>query len=176
MNIKEFAEMLNGREYGKGISPREAMDAREAGLVIVCGASDDLIAFCGAIHDKYETDIPHETFDIYEDGEKFCRGIVFSIDSLKQNKELFMHPSLSIEAALEHPEEWVDCFFVDGDLLATVGEVKEFLEEQLFWGYKYLPLEDCEGFNYETGCPGHEVPEGYGHKIDRRNAGRKMKG
>jgi len=152
MNIKEFAEMLNGREYGKEISPREAMDAREAGLVIVCGASDDLMEFCGAIHDEvgcycggkayltenelyfggcsdgecddecpsndddecycvkekrakcktieavwcgdkgytwhYETDIPHETFDIYEDGEKFCRGIVFSIDSLKQNKEL----------------------------------------------------------------------------------------
>lgn len=25
----------------------------------------------------YKTDIPHETFDIYDDGEKCCRGIVF---------------------------------------------------------------------------------------------------
>ena len=27
----------------------------------------------------YETDIPHATFDIMEDGEKFCRGIVFEL-------------------------------------------------------------------------------------------------
>lgn len=31
----------------------------------------------------YETDIPHETFMIYEDGEPYCRGIVFSIEDLK---------------------------------------------------------------------------------------------
>lgn len=30
-----------------------------------------------------ETDIPHATFDILEDGEKFCRGIVFSMADLK---------------------------------------------------------------------------------------------
>lgn len=30
----------------------------------------------------YETDIPHETFMIYEDGEPYCRGIVFSIDDI----------------------------------------------------------------------------------------------
>jgi hypothetical protein len=27
----------------------------------------------------YETDIPHATFDILEDGEKYCRGIVFDL-------------------------------------------------------------------------------------------------
>jgi hypothetical protein len=31
----------------------------------------------------YKTDIPHATFNVYEDGEKFCRGIVFSINDLK---------------------------------------------------------------------------------------------
>jgi len=30
----------------------------------------------------YETDIPHETFEVYEDGELFCVGIVFSTDAL----------------------------------------------------------------------------------------------
>ena len=30
----------------------------------------------------YETDIPHETFDIYEDGEIWCVGIVFSVEDL----------------------------------------------------------------------------------------------
>lgn len=31
----------------------------------------------------YETDIPHETFMIYEDGEPYCRGIVFKVEDLK---------------------------------------------------------------------------------------------
>lgn len=30
----------------------------------------------------FETDIPHETFDIYEDGESWCVGIVFSMEHL----------------------------------------------------------------------------------------------
>ena len=37
----------------------------------------DLITWC------YKTDIPHETFMIYDDGEPYCRGIVFSIEDLK---------------------------------------------------------------------------------------------
>jgi hypothetical protein len=32
---------------------------------------------------KIETEIPHETFDIMEDGELFCRGIVFHVDDIK---------------------------------------------------------------------------------------------
>ena len=30
----------------------------------------------------YKTDIPHETFEIFEDGRKYCRGIVFCIDAI----------------------------------------------------------------------------------------------
>lgn len=30
----------------------------------------------------YETDLPHETFDIMEDGEIYCRGMVLSIEDL----------------------------------------------------------------------------------------------
>jgi hypothetical protein len=32
---------------------------------------------------KIETEIPHETFDIMEDGELFCRGVVFHVDDVK---------------------------------------------------------------------------------------------
>ena len=32
---------------------------------------------------QYETDIPHETFDVLEDGEIYCKGIVFRIEDLK---------------------------------------------------------------------------------------------
>lgn len=30
----------------------------------------------------YKTDIPHVTFDIMEDDEKYCRGIIFCLDNL----------------------------------------------------------------------------------------------
>ena len=30
----------------------------------------------------YKTDIPHETFEIVEDGEPYCRGIVFNIGDI----------------------------------------------------------------------------------------------
>lgn len=138
MTAKELATMLNGREYGGEISNREAQSAKEAGLVVVYGCSDDNVELRGAIneevgawdgttiyltsdglleepacgiaentecpyfaaaksaaktvkavwHDKggpcwtFETDIPHETFTIVEDGEPWCIGIVFSMDAL----------------------------------------------------------------------------------------------
>lgn len=30
-----------------------------------------------------KTDIPHETFMVYEDGEPYCRGIIFSVNDLR---------------------------------------------------------------------------------------------
>jgi hypothetical protein len=134
MDKREFAAILNGREMGEEITGREIMQAKECGLVVVFGYSDDNTEFCGAIndeaacyggriiylnrtgifegceHDKYckyvnaareqcktieaiwgdggdyswtyKTDIPHATFEIMEDGEPFCRGIVFDIKDL----------------------------------------------------------------------------------------------
>lgn len=34
----------------------------------------------------YKTDIPHATFDILEEGEKYCRGIVFELKALGMDK------------------------------------------------------------------------------------------
>ncbi len=133
MTLKEFAQMLDGKEYGY---PRFTLEdirlARENGFVIACGASDDLIEFYGAICDEggcfaggtvhfnktgvvfpdddeqpdgcsqitalwckendedgnpatwaYQTDIPHETFKIWDDGDLYCIGIVFSIADVR---------------------------------------------------------------------------------------------
>lgn len=33
---------------------------------------------------SYRTDIPHASFDILEDDEKYCRGIVFSLNDLPE--------------------------------------------------------------------------------------------
>ncbi len=133
MTLKKFAQMLDGREYGYlQFTSEEIQIAKENGFVIVCGASDDLMEFEGAIRDEggcfeggevffnktgivfpedderpddcsqitalwcaekdengtpatwaYQTDIPHETFKIWEDGELYCIGIVFSIADVR---------------------------------------------------------------------------------------------
>jgi len=138
MTKEELASILNGREYTKEITKEEAQQAKENGLVVVFGASDDLIEFLGAIDDevscyeggliaiskeglprnecdddecpyfakllegmlkikvlwdkdgycwKYETPFPVAEFDIFEDGEKYCRGIVFDINSIEKQSD-----------------------------------------------------------------------------------------
>lgn len=134
MNTQEFASLLNNRQYGNEITGYEAEQAKRNNIVIVFGASDDLMEFRGAINDEldayegttayldadglvvnecdnehcpyarklaatakkikavwhdsgdysftFETDIPHKTFEILEDDEKYCRGIVFSLDEV----------------------------------------------------------------------------------------------
>lgn len=131
MTPKELAQQIHGREYGRRaqLTPEEAKAAKDSGIVVVYGASDDLVELEGAVHDErgthtiyftragllvnecgdedcpyfgqlleksaplepkwnggpggpawtFETKIPHETFDILEDGEVFCRGIVFAL-------------------------------------------------------------------------------------------------
>jgi len=131
---KVLAEMLNGRKYGDEFTLESVEYAKKFRLVIVYGASDDLIEFEGAFRDEagcwegrdvaitregvfnedcdneecphevelqdactkikaiwdrdgiswqYETDMPHETFEIMEDGDVYCRGIVFKLSDVK---------------------------------------------------------------------------------------------
>jgi uncharacterized protein YsxB (DUF464 family) len=49
--VKEIAEKLNGIAYGENVSDIEA-EAKKHGIVIVMGASDDLMKFSGAIVDE----------------------------------------------------------------------------------------------------------------------------
>lgn len=134
MNAKELANILDGRQYGEEITGLERRQAKENGLVVIHGASDDLMEVCGAWNDEkdcfgggkftvsrngfvnprcddckgcelfqaankdaktiralwakggaswsYETEIPHETFRIFEDEELYCVGIIFSVDDV----------------------------------------------------------------------------------------------
>lgn len=58
---------------------------------IVVGEKTIKAIWCGGEKDAdgqeitwtYATGIPHETFMIYEGGEPYCRGIVFSTDDVK---------------------------------------------------------------------------------------------
>lgn len=52
MTKEQLAEKLNGVQYGDETDMEIEREAREARLVIVFGASDDLIEFRGAINDE----------------------------------------------------------------------------------------------------------------------------
>lgn len=52
MNKEQLAALLDGREYGHEITREEAATAKENGLIVVFGASDDLMEFRGAIDDE----------------------------------------------------------------------------------------------------------------------------
>lgn len=138
--VFEVARIMDGVESGEE-DRRIPEDAKEKGIVVVYGASDDLVEFRGAIDDEadgpgevylvdgalldesrfdcgcewaerakaeftarsktiealwceeeefswtYRTEIPHATFTVFEDGEKYCRGIVFSLGDIQENQQ-----------------------------------------------------------------------------------------
>ena len=137
MTKEELAAQLSGLEYPVRIPGALIAAAQSSGLVILCGASDDLMEFYGARREEigcydggtafvdadgilpdrdcldgdeeiaeyvqrqksakpiealwckedgyswtYKTDIPHATFEVVEDEEPYCRGIVFALADL----------------------------------------------------------------------------------------------
>ncbi|QPG62126.1 hypothetical protein HFV04_021755 [Pseudomonas sp. BIGb0427] len=139
MTKEELAAKLNGIEYPahRTITADLIKAAKDAGLVILYGASDDLMEFDGSAREEigcygggmalvdasgvlpdrdsleddeeiaayfqrldaakqiegrwnkepgyswtYKTNIPHATFEVVEDGEPYCRGIVFALIDL----------------------------------------------------------------------------------------------
>lgn len=136
MTKEQLTAILNGRIYLDEITPEEVAQAKASGLVVIFGASDDLVEFRGAINDEigayygttfyltptgpldkhadcdcafcgyekarsaalkikavwgqpceptwtFETKAPHTTFEISDEGEHFCRGIVLHVDDIK---------------------------------------------------------------------------------------------
>ena len=79
MTAKELAEMLCGRETGNETTPREERNAKDAGLVVVYGYSDDNVEFRGAIDDEigaYEdTNAENCTCPYFEAAKKAAKTI-----------------------------------------------------------------------------------------------------
>jgi len=44
----------------------------------------------------------------------------------------------------------------DGTKFASVEEFKNSLYDELAKGHEVIPMGECEGFDYKTGCPGHD--------------------
>lgn len=130
LNKEEYLEIIardlttKMKDNARDDIPEEIIQkAKDKGIVIVYGASDDLMEFRGALYDEfdcyegdifyfdregqvieketqnkieavwcgkdtdwtwsYKTNLPHETFEILDDEEKFCLGIVFYKEDLK---------------------------------------------------------------------------------------------
>ena len=52
MTAKEFAARIGGRKYGKELTEEERQLAKDNGLVVVYGASDDLMEIWGAVDEE----------------------------------------------------------------------------------------------------------------------------
>lgn len=69
-----------------------------------------------------------------------------------------IHMSLDIRGAIWNRR--FEGFKNDDGSVASRMEAFDFLCDHLALGHKQLPMSrDCEGFDYQTGCPGHEVEE-----------------
>ena len=68
-----------------------------------------------------------------------------------------IHCCLDISGGIKQAKMLKGCITVDGKTLETEREIKDFLKSQLAMGRKVLPVNDCDNFDYQTGCRGHEV-------------------
>lgn len=68
---------------------------------------------------------------------------------------MIRHMCIDIDGALKNAQMWKGCITVDGRVLNTVEEVREFFRKQKAMGREVLPLGDCDNFDYKKGCLGH---------------------
>jgi hypothetical protein len=55
-------------------------------------------------------------------------------------------------------------FTLDNGKDCTDKEARDYLAECQTKGWRLVPFGKCEGFDYQTGCPGHEVKEKHNNK------------
>ncbi len=70
-----------------------------------------------------------------------------------------IHCCLDVRGALKNMtrRQLADLFRHDDGSRATSDEAKEHLMDAISKGYQVLPFgPPCEGFSYQTGCPGHQ--------------------
>lgn len=65
------------------------------------------------------------------------------------------HMCINISCILRQKKSLGKLFYdEDGTVLNNI-EARKMLNKMLAEGKRLFPVGDCEGFNYETGCPGH---------------------
>ena len=93
MTALELANRLNGREYRKEITKEEEKLAKESGLVVVFGASDDLAEFRGAFDDEFgagkHTEIKFFEYEPIEEDGCHCKFHKKAYESAKAKVDFF---------------------------------------------------------------------------------------
>lgn len=54
ITAQQIADMIEGRKYGEEITKEIEAIAKDNDILILFGASDDLLEFRGAVHDEYD--------------------------------------------------------------------------------------------------------------------------
>lgn len=66
-----------------------------------------------------------------------------------------LHLSLDIRGAIQNGQGWKAVSSPDGRKVTKAEAIAYFLD-RLAEGKRVLPMGPCEGFSFQTGCPGHE--------------------
>ena len=71
------------------------------------------------------------------------------------------HMSLNIAGALRRRPADMEGMFTENETgrYLTAAECKAYLEQCQTEGKRVLPMGDCDGFDFQTGCPGHPQPD-----------------
>jgi len=112
MTKEELAKLLNGRTYGNEIEEAEEQLAKNNGLVVVFGASDDLTEFRGAIYDEigmydggnFFIAKPEDEIPVDEDEETYRKAKKYEPIPLEDESTV----SKNLFKVLWSPEE-IDC-------------------------------------------------------------------
>lgn len=119
---EELANRLDLMQYGTSLSMEELRDAKESGLCIITGASDDIIDFEGTIYEEADA-IEGGTVYIMPNGaikkkNKDGNGIKVKAEWCPKDVEASWRISTSVPAATFK--------VVEGDELFCIGCVIEF--------------------------------------------------
>lgn len=66
-----------------------------------------------------------------------------------------VHMCLDIRGAMRWSKARLKGLLVIDGRRGTADEVWQCLADELARGRRVLPMGKCDGFSYETGCPGH---------------------
>lgn len=72
------------------------------------------------------------------------------------------HLAQDIEGAIRNwkfPKDYRNVFKKDDGTFSTPEETRSYLFDKLREGKHLLPIGNCEGFDFVTGCPGHPATD-----------------
>ncbi len=81
-----------------------------------------------------------------------------------ERKINIMHTCMNVSGAIKNAKSLKGCIEENGETLETVAEIRACLNRHLAAGRRVLPLCDCLGFSFQTGCPGHSEADAKRHK------------